>query len=60
MSGSKNEINMASQAVIDDDVFNKLCFVNQIWTQNLIWVHLVDKTKLIENIVINNHRTPML
>jgi hypothetical protein len=26
----------------------------------LIWVHLVDKTKLIENIVINNHRTPML
>jgi hypothetical protein len=51
---------MASQAVIDDDVFNKLCFVNQIWTQNLIWVHLVDKTKLIENIVINNHRTPML
>ena len=32
-SGSKNKINMASQAVIDDDVFDKLRFVNEIWTQ---------------------------
>jgi hypothetical protein len=26
---------MATQALIDDDVFNKLGFVNEIWTQFL-------------------------
>ena len=33
MSGSKNEINMASQAVIGVDIFDGLHFVNEIWTQ---------------------------
>ncbi len=34
-SGSKNQINMATEAFIDNDVFNKLGFVNEIWTQFL-------------------------
>jgi len=33
MSGSKNKINMACQAAMDDDVFDKLHFVNEIGTQ---------------------------
>jgi hypothetical protein len=35
MTGSKNKINMmAYQAAIDDDVFDKLCFVNEIGTSS--------------------------
>ena len=35
MSGSKNKINMAIQPVTFDDVFNELCFVNEVGTQVL-------------------------
>ena len=35
MSGSKNKINMAIQAATVDDLFNKLCFVNEIGAQFL-------------------------
>jgi hypothetical protein len=32
-SGSNNEIDIACQAFIDDNAFDKLRFVNEIWTQ---------------------------
>jgi hypothetical protein len=43
---------MACQAFIDDDVFDKLCFVNEIWTQFLPqpgegWVHIEFGTPML-------------
>jgi hypothetical protein len=40
--------------VIDDNVFNEFGFVNKMDPDQILGPYLVDKTELIENIVINN------